>query len=169
MDIFMKLSALQQALDGVIHFGTVVESKASEGKALCRVKIHERVTPLLPVQRIGNSVVKIWIPPLVGEQVIVLCPNGNTDSGVVLPSIFNTECREPKGANSANLIVEIGSVRIECDESQCSIISPSMITLDTPLVKMSGDLVVDGEISDSRGDLTGHTHDTTDGATAKER
>ena len=156
-------------LDNLIQIGTVVETKSDEGLALARVDIDGRVTDFLPVLMVNNDFVKVWVPVRVKEQVTVLSPFGNADFGVILPAIYNKENKEPAGANSNNVIVEIDTVRIETDGAMVDISAPVSVNLNTPVVNMSGNLVVAGDIRDSRGDLTGHTHSTTDGATANPR
>jgi phage baseplate assembly protein V len=169
MDIHERVSFLEQKIDASIQIGTIDDTKAGEGKALARVKLFDRVTDFLPVLSIANSFVKVWIPPRVGEQVMVVSPYGNPSAGFIIPAIFNKGCKEPSGANENNVIVEIGSARVESDGSEVEVKAPTKILLDTPVVETTGDLKVAGDISDSRGDLTGHTHSTTDGATAKAR
>ena len=165
-----KLAFLGQKVDALVQFGTIDKTKASEGKALARVKVGDRVTDFLPVKSIGNSVVKVWIPPLVGEQVVVISPFGDASGGFIISSFFNQGCREPAGASSSNAIIEVGNARVEANKAGRLMLKASVaIELDTPKVKATGDLEVAGNISDSRGDLTGHKHDTTDGAKAKPR
>ena len=165
-----KLAFLGQKVNALVQFGTIDSTKAGEGKALARVKIGDRVTDFLPVKSIGNSVVKIWIPPLVGEQVVVISPFGDASSGFIIPSFFNIGCKEPSGANGSNAIIEVGNTRVEATkDGNIKVKAPVRVLLDTPLVETTGDLKVAGDISDSRGDLTGHKHATTDGAEAKPR
>ena len=154
MDVYAELSDLKRRLGAMVSFGTVVESRAAGGKALVRVAVYERVTDWLPVASLSNSFFRLWVPPLVGMQVTVISPGGDADYGIVIPAIFNTSCKEPVGAGADNAILEAGGNRVVFDSNN---------------INMSGDLVVSGDIRDSRGDLTGHTHTTTDGATAKER
>lgn len=168
MDLHEEVSFLKQKIDAIVQIGTIDDTKAAEGKALARVKVFDRVTDFLPVLSIANSFVKVWIPPRVGEQVVVVSPYGDPSSGFIIPAIFNKGCREPGGAGERNVIVEAGPNRIDLDDSGVKIKAPKVI-LDTPTVETTGDLIVAGDITDSRGDLTGHAHSTTDGAEAKPR
>ncbi|WOE69092.1 hypothetical protein RZR97_08220 [Hydrogenimonas thermophila] len=156
-------------LNNLIQIGTIVETKSVEGKALARVNINGRVTDFLPALMVNNDFVKVWVPARVKEQVTVLSPFGNADFGVILPAIYNVGNKEPAGANANNVIVEVGNVRVETDGQSVDISAPLSVNINTPVVNMSGNLVVAGNITDSRGDLTGHTHSTTDGATAEAR
>jgi len=169
MDVFATLSEHAAKIDATVLLGTIVESKAKDGKAMVRVSVYERVTAFIPYSGgIANSFVKVWIPPQVGEQVTVVSMHGNPDYGVAFPSIFNTSCKEPEGANANTMIVDAGDTRIESDGSTVKV-TAAKVLLDTPMVETTGDLVVAGNITDSRGDLTGHQHSTTDGATAVPR
>ena len=164
-----KLSDLKHAVHAMVQIGTVCASKASEGKALVRVDILGRQSDWMPVLSMANDFVKVWMPPKTGMQVLVVSPLGDANGGFVLPAIFNVACKEPAGANDANVIVEVGACRIEVEKERVKIKAPQSVTIDTPKVSLSGDLNVAGNITDSRGDLTGHTHNTTDGATAVPR
>ena len=202
---------LERKINNIIQVGTVVE--IDESKALARVNILGRVTDFLPVKMIGNSFVKVWVPIRVNEQVLVVCPYGNANSGFIIPSIFNVNCKEPDGSNPDNAIIEFaGGVKIDCDGSTVNVTAPvnvnvtattatvsaanTIITSETTnngnvtingnlavngniamngsggnggIAEITGDLKVSGTIYDSKGDLTNHTHSTTDGATAEAR
>ena len=202
---------LERKLNNIVQVGTVVEINKS--KALARVNILGRVTDFLPVKMIGNSFVKVFIPIRVNEQVLVVCPYGNANSGFIIPSIFNKGCEEPSGSNPDKAIIEFsGGVRIDSDGSTVNVIAPvnvnvtaatatitaanTIITSETAnngnvtingnltvngniamngaggsggIAEITGDLKVSGTIYDGKGDLTNHTHSTTDGATAEAR
>jgi len=203
---------LERKLNNIVQVGTVTETKCSDGKALARVNILGRVTDFLPVKMIGNDFIRIWIPVRVGEQVLVVSPYGNANSGFVIPSIFNLNLPEPSGATENKAIVEFAKgVRIESDGENVDIAAPvnvnvncatatvtainTVITSTTTnngnvtingnltlngnlamngsggagLATINGNLEVSGVIYDSKGDLTNHTHSTTDGATAEAR
>jgi len=203
---------LERRINNLIQVGTVTETRCSDGKALARVNVLGRVTDFLPVKMIGNDFIRIWIPVRVGEQVMVVCPYGNANSGFIIPSIFNRNLPEPSGATEDKAIVEFaGGVRIDSDGSNVNIKAPlnvnivcatatitaakTIITSTTTnngnvtingnldingnlsmngsggsgKATITGDLNVSGVIYDSKGDLTNHTHSTTDGATAEAR
>ena len=164
-----KISELFGKVDALVNYGTIDAVKSVEGKALARVKIFDRVTDFLPVVSIANSFVKVWIPPRVGEQVAVISPWGDANGGFIIASIFNKGCKEPDGANANNVIIEVGNSRFESNGSVVKVKAPTKVLIDTPLLETTGDLKVAGDITDSRGDLTGHSHSTTDGATASPR
>jgi len=119
---------LERRINNIIQIGTVVET--DNKKALARVNILGRVTDFLPVKMIGNSFVKVFIPVRVNEQVMVVCPYGNANSGFIIPSIFNKSCKEPVGSSPDLAIVEFsGGVRIDSDGVNLNLFTPGLLNI----------------------------------------
>ncbi len=119
---------LERRTNNIIQIGTVVET--DNKKALARVNILGRVTDFLPVKMIGNSFIKVFIPVRVGEQVMVVCPYGNANSGFIIPSIFNKSCKEPVGSSPDLAIVEFsGGVRIDSDGVNLNLFTPGLLNI----------------------------------------
>lgn len=160
-------------LDNLIQIGTIVGVDTAN-RALVRVQLDERVTDWFPYSMISSSHIKIWTPPKVGEQVIVLSPYGEGDDGVVIGSIFNKDQKEPTVANDHTSVIEFsdGTVitydttakALTIDASgSVAITAPSGITAtaDTAItgnVTITGNLTVSGTITDEKGLLTSHVH-----------
>jgi len=122
------MKELERRINNLIQIGTVVE--IDESKALGRVNVLGRVTDFLPVKMIGNSFVKVFIPIRVNEQVLVVSPYGNANSGFIIPSIFNVNCKEPNGANDENVVIEFSKgVKIVCDGENINIDVPKDINV----------------------------------------
>ena len=81
----------------MLEFGTIVETKSQNGKALAKVNILGRVTDWLPILSSANSFKRSFTPARINEQVAVL------DDLLILGSIFNKACREPAGDNSKEI------------------------------------------------------------------
>jgi len=114
----MNSAEALRRINNLIAIGTVTESKSAEGIAMVRVQILNRVTDFLPVMQKANSYKKEAAPILPGEQVIVLHPYGNGDSGIVLGSIFNKGEKEPAGySNSKEVTVYMDGTVISYDAS----------------------------------------------------
>jgi phage baseplate assembly protein V len=208
---------IERRVNNIIQIGTIVE--VDKSKALARVNVLGRVTDFLPVKMIGNSFIKVFIPMRVGEQVMVVCPYGNANSGFIVPSVFNTNCKEPNGSSPDKAIIEFaGGVKIVSDGENINITAPASVNVNcesanvtaesvnvkantttitsettnngdvvingnlavngnlamngsggSGTAEITGDLRVSGTIYDSKGDLTNHTHSTSDGATAEAR
>lgn len=113
----MTISELKRRFENVIQIGTIGETKNQEGKALGRVILddegeNKRVSRFLPVISLANSFAKVWFPLRIGEQVLVVSPFGNANSGFIIRSIFNKGCKEPalSSANTTVIEFEDGSV-----------------------------------------------------------
>ena len=171
-------------IENLIRTGTVVESKASEGKMLARVDVHGRVTDWLPVFGISNSFMKLFIPICVGEQVSVLCEFAEADAGLILPSIYHEGNTEPEGANAHTMVMafhdggkfsydtQVGEMTLEA-VTQAKVIAPH-IEMVCETSHCTGSMDIDGAlhvgeqistdstVSDAQGDLSNFS--TSDGA-----
>ena len=162
-------------LNNIVQVGTVTETKCDDGLALARVNILGRVTDFLPIVMISNSFIKVWMPVQVNEQVLVISPFGEANSGFIIPSIYHKANKEPKGSTSKNAIIQIGNVRFECNGESIKIDAKNFkldignvsfecneesIKIDAKNFKLDreGNLTITGRITDSLGDLTGHEH-----------
>ncbi|WP_294962593.1 phage baseplate assembly protein V [Sulfurimonas sp.] len=191
------LSELKRRLENIVQVGTIGETKSAEGKALARVVLDDsdedkRVSKFLPVVSIGNSFMRVWIPIKVGEQVLVISPFGNSNSGFIIRSIFNRSCKEPTGANEHTTVIEfddgtiihydskaselkidvLKTVNIICQEAN---ITADIFNINADETNINGvlnvtdDINCDGTISDELGDLTNHPHSDSDGGTSRPR
>lgn len=173
----MLTQEIYRKINNIAQIGTVVETKSSEGLALARVNILGRVTDFLPVVMISNSFIKVWIPVQVNEQVLVVSPFGEANSGFIIPSIYNRGNKEPTGSTDKNVIVQIGNVTFKCDGETITIDSKNFklntetITIDSKNLKLDskGNLTITGRITDTLGDLTGHEHSVSNHSTAVKR
>jgi len=121
---------LERKLNNLIQIGTVTEVKSADGLALARVNVLGRVTDFLPVFMWANDFVKVWLPIRVGQQVTVLSPFGNANSGIILPSVYNKNCKEPSGGKDENVVIEFSKgVRIVCDGENINIDVPKDINV----------------------------------------
>lgn len=161
----------------MITLGVICEVKSD--RSLVRVNYQGTITDFIPYLATANSFKKHFLPPRVGEQVLLL----GTDKGnakFALRGIFSHETKEPKG-NSQNKEIheyEDGTtISYDTKNSTLEIKSPKVINLvattnisvTTPTLNLNGNLKVSGNISDARGDLTGHSHKDSDGATSLPR
>jgi phage baseplate assembly protein V len=78
-------SEVARRLNNIVRFGTVAEIDLK--KARVRIKIGKITTDWLPWLTLAGAV-KIWNPPVVGEQVCVVSQGGDLSLAVAIPSIF---------------------------------------------------------------------------------
>lgn len=154
-------------LDNLIQIGTIT-AVDTENRALVRVQIHERVTDWFPYKMLANSHIKIWTPPHVGEQVIVLSPYGEGDDGVVIGSIFNKDLKEPTAANDHTSVIEFSDgtvITYDTTAKALTINASGSVAITAPSgasitgnVTVTGNLTVSGTITDEKGSLSSHVH-----------
>lgn len=143
-----------------VEVGTVVGIDLAN-RALVRVQLFDRVSAWIPYQSISNKFIKVWIPPQIGEQVIVVLPFAEANGGIAIGSIFNKGCKEPEGANDHTAIVDFSDgTRIVYDMQthDLSITTEHHINLSATAVNIAGDLNVTGTITDEKGSLSTHVH-----------
>lgn len=91
-------------LANMIRFGTV----QTVADKRVQVKIGGLLTRPLPWVSTRAGKTKSWSPPDIGEQVVVLSPNGDLGAGVVLGGIFCDAYDVPEEANGNTIVVAFG-------------------------------------------------------------
>lgn len=79
------IAELERTRANLIQVGTVA---AREG-ARARVTLGELTTAALDVLQLRAGKDRTWWPPSVGEQVVVLCPDGDPALGIILGSLYS--------------------------------------------------------------------------------
>ncbi|MBS0879000.1 phage baseplate assembly protein V [Pantoea sp. JGM49] len=94
-----QIFEILRLLRNLIRIGTVSAVNLDDG--LCRVDTGNLTTGWLHwlTARAGNT--RSWNAPSVGEQVIVLCLGGETDTGFVLPAVFSDNNPAPSASADA--------------------------------------------------------------------
>ena len=185
----MKQSAedIAPRLVELIRFGEVVE--VDLGEARCRVRYGDpddegggAVTPMIRwlTPRAGKT--RIWSPPSVGEQVLLISPDGQIGNAIAVPGIVR-DAFPPLGNSTLEMLEFSDGAQITYDPEShelaadlpgggtALINSPGGLTVDAAGgitlrgdVSIEGDVSVEGEIvatQDVTGDgvsLKNHTH-----------
>lgn len=86
----------------IIRLGTVAQVDVAA--ALCRIQTGELLTDWIPwlVPRAGNTIE--WSAPSVGEQGIVLCPDGDTFGAVFLRGVYSNIFNAPASDTNTHLV-----------------------------------------------------------------
>lgn len=85
-----KINELFRRINNLVRVGCVIDVDYSAAKA--RVQIGKVRTKPMPWLVPSTSA---WIPLKVGEQVLVLSPNGDTAFGVILPALYHEDKPAP--------------------------------------------------------------------------
>ena len=155
----------------------------------CEVKIDtdDRVTPWIEVRSRVTKHYKEFTPPTVGDQVFIHNPNGvdNENAYVELGVAYESvslpkevdENKIVRWAKDGTIYIHNTKMKTITIATPCDIkvetkkellIKAKKVIIDTD-VHITGNLDVDGDISDSKGDLTGHDHKVVKHLIAKPR
>ena len=96
-----RVTELERRLANTMRIGVVSAADYPAGRV--RVKAGDLITGWLPwlTQRAGGD--RSWHAPEIGEQVIILSPNGEPAQGVVLPAIYQNTYPAP--ANTPDISI----------------------------------------------------------------
>jgi len=158
---------IQRLIGDLAREGTIVSVDGHAGT--CRVRFADYLTtgdvPWLAA-RVGKT--RIWSPPSIGEQVVVLCPEADTARGIVIGSLSSDA--NPHPANDGSTVIEFGDgARIGYDPAGhvFTIALPTGATMSVVAeggISLKGPLAVDGTIT-ATDDVVGagkslkmHTH-----------
>jgi phage baseplate assembly protein V len=83
------LSEMNRRLLQIVRIGVIQEIDYAKVKA--RVKVGNNVTGWRP----WVALAKAWIPPTVGDQVVVLSPNGDFEQGILLSALYHSKSKPP--------------------------------------------------------------------------
>ncbi|EHD23642.1 MULTISPECIES: phage baseplate assembly protein V [Brenneria] len=140
---------LFRLLGNVLRVGTVTEIDVDSWRV--RVNSGELNTDWLRWQATRAGAFSIWIPPSVGEQVLMGCIGGNPETAVILGSLYSDENPAPgssinelviKAPDGATLRYDAGAGALEANGMKTARIVASVgVTLETPVVECTDHLV----------------------------
>ena len=139
---------LPRLIGDLIREGVVI----ARNGALCRVAIGEIETPDIPwlAGRAGSA--RIWSPPSIGEQVLVLCGEGDLARAIVLPGLFSDAHPAPADDDATRIVFEDGTI-LQYDPAERHLnatVPGGSITLEADDVVVLGNLTVMGSIEVSK-------------------
>lgn len=146
----------ERRLGDLIRLGTIAAVDLAAGR--CTVTVtDDLVTGPLPWLAGRAGAVSAWSPPTVGEQVILLCPEGDIAGGVVLLGLFSDA--NPAPAADAHPLIKLpdgSTVRFDGDSHALALtlVQGGRLTLSAPGgAAITGDVAIEGELS-IHGDVT---------------
>jgi phage baseplate assembly protein gpV len=136
-----EIAQLAQAIERVVMVGTVTEIDAPAARV--RVSLGtDAVSDWLPFVQFGSATVRVWIPPVVGSQVTVFSPGGDTTRGLVFPGPFDGSAPDDR---TEAVRISMPGVDLELVGGVLRVLAGS---IDVP----NGDVVASGV------SLVNHTH-----------
>lgn len=138
-----EITELQRRMANVIRVGTISEVDALTAKA--RVKLTDGlVTGLLPWMTEAGHVSN-WCCPSVGEQVILLAPNGSLEQAIIIGGLFSST-NSPVSSALAETHYAFGDGTVlRYDENAHFLkveMSQGSMEIKSPEVKIDGKLTV---------------------------
>lgn len=139
---------IQRLIGDIAREGTVVSVDHANGT--CTVQIADELTtgdiPWL-CSRIGKT--RVWSPPSIGEQVLVLSPEADGERGIVIGSLSSDSNPHPAADGSTLIAFEDGA-RIAYDPAahELSALIPGTggIEVEAQTIILRGTIVVQGNI-----------------------
>ncbi|WP_269497219.1 phage baseplate assembly protein V [Castellaniella sp. S9] len=160
------MAELERRLANLVRIGTVVAADYGAGKV--RVTCDDMTTDWLPwkTRRAGGDI--DWWAPEVGEQVEVIAPAGLMEGASVSPALYSDQHAEPDSSPDRHVIRYANGDSIVHDRAEGSytiilagqatvraggpvlVVTPQA-TVDAQNTHMTGDLLVDGQITGKGG------------------
>lgn len=96
---------IPRLIGDLIREGDVIERAG----ALCRVRVGDIESGFIPWLAGRAGKVTIWSPPSIGEQVAVLCGEGDLARAIVLPGLFSDAHPAPADDDSTRIVFDDGA------------------------------------------------------------
>lgn len=145
---------LLRRLENLLRPGTV--HAVDHAAARIRVASGDLLTDWLPWFERRAGTTRSWSPPTIGEQCLLLCPGGEMAAGLVLVGLYSDSNPAPVDGPDLHHAAFADGAVIEYDQAghslratlpagaTVSVTAPGGITLDTPQVTVTGDVVANG-------------------------
>ncbi|HKT28761.1 phage baseplate assembly protein V [Dyella sp.] len=146
MDALVELSRLLQNL---LRYGVI--ASVDHAARRCTVQSGELVTKPLRWLTYRASDARTWWAPSVGEQVILLCPGGDTARGTVLPALYADDAPAPIEGDTTHITQYPDGALIsyapEQHELRVALPSGGKIILDAPAgINIAGNTRIAGAL-----------------------
>lgn len=162
------MNDLERRLNNLCQVGLI--SEVDNSKFIARVKLNDRTTDFFKVFSQEGAFKKTRTPLRVGEQVMVLCPFGNANIGFILRGIAG-DSDVLSGGDDDDITEYSDGTKIVKSSNAFTITSPTAVVIlaSNFSIDNGGNLNINGEITDTKGNLTTHTHDVFNHVKAIER
>ncbi|MDT8428493.1 MAG: phage baseplate assembly protein V [Pseudomonadales bacterium] len=150
-----RISQLERRVKRMLEVGLVVEADYTEQVKL-RVEISDRITDWIPWLTVRAGGDRSWWPPEVGEQVMVLAPNGDAVAAVALAGLYSSAAAAPAASVDVRrtvmgdgavidydralhvLTVQIPGDVIVQSQGDVAVTAAGVATVDAPQIRLNG-------------------------------
>ena len=165
----------QRLVGDLARFGTV--ASVDVDAATCRVRIGDIETGDIPWLTGRAGAARIWSPPSIGEQVLLICPEGDTAAAIALPGVYSNARPAPESGDASVSIHFEDGTRLGYDPASKALTvaiaeSGTASIVATGGLAIRGDVTVEGSITASADvrageiSLQNHRHDEVQVGTA---
>lgn len=148
---------LFRLISNLIRIGTVFGVDLASQPKKVRVATGDLVTNWLPWLELRAGTTRTWNPPTEGEQVVVLCPDGDPAGGVVLLGL-NSDAIPPPSSSEAEHVTDYpDGARITYDHQagrltavgikSAQVEASESATVKCPEITLDGNVTVTGLLS----------------------
>jgi phage baseplate assembly protein V len=149
----------------LMRLGTIESVAHAQGT--CRMRIGDIVTGDLPWLAGRAGAVSIWSPPTVGEQCMLLCPEGDHEAGLVLPGLFSST-NPAAGTDADSVVIKFADgtllrYDLAAHALEATIAAGGTVAIDAPGgVSIKGPVAIEGPVT-INGKLTASDDVVADG------
>ena len=150
------LSEALLRLERMVVIATVVDLDTAAARARVRFS-SEAISAWLPFSQLGSRDVRIWCPPVIGSQVLVLSPGGDTTRGVILPGPYDGAAPD---ADPTAFRLSMPGLDVRMVGGVASVTLTTAAISGT--VTVDGDVLVTGDVVASGVSFVDHVHSGVD-------
>jgi phage baseplate assembly protein V len=156
----MSTSSLYPRIFNLMRFGTI--EALDLVKAHCRVRTGALLTDWIAWCTPFAGAARTWHAPTIGEQVLLLCPEGELSAGVALRGLYTQTYPAPSTDPELHTVVypdgaclsyHFGTGTLSATGLQRACIEASQIILRGHVI-IEGSLTLEGSLTQSGGDLS---------------
>lgn len=139
----------------LIRIGTVIEVDLAEARCIVRFGDPDDPDPAQtgPIRWLTPraGLTRVWSPPSVGEQVLLLCPDGQIGAAVAITGIVQ-DAFPPLGNSAAEMIEFADGAKITYDPEAHELVAllPASGTVDVTAdggITLRGDVTIEGNLT----------------------
>ena len=157
---FTRIAQLEWRLSNLVRHGPAdtVDAAAGTARLLFGEKDGKKyLSPPVPYSQTAGAL-KIHSPPTPGQQLTMICPNGDVSQGLILPMSWSNQNASPSQAGDAN-VMTYGGYTFSLKADVLDITGPKFnFTGD---MKVTGNVDFEGGYVRSNGKAIDNTHEHT--------
>lgn len=148
----------------LIRIGTVIEVDLAEARCIVQFGDPDDPEPAqtAPIRWLTPraGLTRVWSPPSVGEQVLLVCPDGQIGAGVAITGIVQ-DAFPPLGNSTAEMIEFADGAKITYDPEASELVAvlPAGGTVDITAdggITLRGDVTIEGNLTtNGNAEVTG--------------